>query len=77
MLKLFNENYVDLILSTTSITEGVNTNAKNLIFYGSTKGGKELKVFDVKNIIGRAGRYYHHFVGNIYILIQALLTRII
>ena len=67
MLKLFNENYVDLILSTTSITEGVNTNAKNLIFYGSTKGGKELKVFDVKNIIGRAGRYYHHFVGNIYI----------
>ncbi|MBR3839607.1 MAG: DEAD/DEAH box helicase [Erysipelotrichales bacterium] len=67
MINLFNKGNVDLILSTTSITEGVNTNAKNLIFYGNKKGRKSLKVFDVKNIIGRAGRYYHHFVGNIYI----------
>lgn len=67
MLKLFNEGSTNVILSTTSITEGVNTNAKNLIFYGSKKGSKELKVFDVKNIIGRAGRYYHHFIGNVYL----------
>lgn len=64
----FNNNELDIIISTTSITEGVNTNSKNLIFYGSTKGGKPFKIFDIKNIIGRAGRYYHHFVGNVFFL---------
>lgn len=68
MLRLFNTGSTRIILSTTSITEGVNLNAKNLIFYGILKGNKELKSFDVKNIVGRAGRYYFHFVGNIYIL---------
>lgn len=68
ILDLFNEPSLSVIVSTTSITEGVNTNAKNVIFYGSTKGGKPLKVFDVKNINGRAGRYHHNFMGRIFYL---------
>lgn len=68
ILELFNGPELNTIISTTSITEGVNTNAKNVIFYGSTKGGKQLKVFDVKNINGRAGRYHHNFMGRIFYL---------
>lgn len=68
VLELFNGSELDTIISTTSITEGVNTNAKNVIFHGATKGGKQLKVFDVKNINGRAGRYHHNFIGRIFYL---------
>lgn len=66
VLQLFNDKLLDVMISTTSITEGINIDANNVIFYGATKGGKELKVFDVKNINGRAGRYYHNFVGRIF-----------
>lgn len=68
ILELFNTKQLNVMISTTSITEGVNIDAKNVVFYGATKGGKELKVFDIKNINGRAGRYYHNFVGRIFYL---------
>lgn len=66
VLHLFNEGEIKYLYATTSITEGVNTKAKNILFYGSSKGGKKFKSFDVKNINGRAGRYYHHFRGRIF-----------
>lgn len=68
ILNLFNQGYLNNIISTTSITEGINTNAKNIIFYGKSKGGKPFKIYDIKNIIGRAGRYYHHFVGRTFFM---------
>lgn len=46
----------------------MNTNAKNLVFYDKSKGGEKLHAFDIKNIYGRAGIYYHHFVGRIFYL---------
>lgn len=66
ILERFNDGDLKFIFTTTSITEGVNTKAKNVIFYGKTKGTKALKTFDIKNINGRAGRYYHHFIGRIF-----------
>lgn len=68
ILNLFNKGFLNNIISTTSITEGINTNAKNIIFYGKSKGGKPFKIFDIKNVIGRAGRYYHHFVGRTFFM---------
>ncbi|XRG80730.1 DEAD/DEAH box helicase [Rossellomorea sp. GAMAL-10_SWC] len=68
ILEFFNGGELKTLFSTTSITEGVNTKAKNIIFYGTSKGRKTLKTFDIKNINGRAGRYYHHFVGRIFYL---------
>lgn len=53
------------ITSTTTITEGVNTSAKNLIVTLNKKGRKELKRFDAKNIAGRAGRFEKHYSGRI------------
>lgn len=70
IINLFNEDQGGLfaLISTTTITEGVNTNAKNLIVLSGKKGLKDLKKFDAKNIIGRAGRFNKHFTGRVIIL---------
>jgi len=56
------------IISTSSIIEGVNTSAENVIIWRSKLGNFNLKDFTYKNIIGRGGRMFKHFVGKIYLL---------
>lgn len=68
IINLFNNGEIDLLISTTTITEGVNTSAKNLIIDSTKKGNKDLKTFDAKNIAGRAGRFLHHYSGRVLIL---------
>lgn len=76
---LFNtkESSVNILTSTTTITEGVNTTAKNMIVYKSEKGagsgGKPLLTFDAKNIAGRAGRFMEHFKGRVISLEKEFL----
>lgn len=65
IIGLFNDGEIDFLFSTTTITEGVNTSAKNLIVYNGKKANKPLKKFDAKNIEGRAGRFMHHFKGRV------------
>ncbi|WP_413614423.1 hypothetical protein [Flavobacterium sp. N2820] len=67
-MSLFNSGQLKVLLSTTTITEGVNTSAKNLIVLHSKKGDKELKKFDAKNIAGRAGRFLYHYSGRVIVL---------
>ncbi|MCT4011804.1 DEAD/DEAH box helicase family protein [Elizabethkingia anophelis] len=68
IISLFNNDKLSVLLSTTTITEGVNTSAKNLIVLHSKKGDKELKKFDAKNIARRAGRFLHHYSGRVIVL---------
>lgn len=68
IISLFNNGKLNILFSTTTITEGVNTSAKNLIVFDHKKGDKDLKKFDAKNIEGRAGRFMHHFSGSIFII---------
>ncbi len=68
IVDLFNEatpNGIDILVCSPTLTEGVNTSAKNVIIYDDDKGGPKLSGFDVKNIKGRAGRFSVHFVGNV------------
>lgn len=68
-IRLFeHERGLDNIVSTSSIIEGVNTSAQNVIIWRSKIGSSKLKNFSYKNIIGRGGRMFRHFVGNIYLL---------
>ena len=67
-INLFNAGILKVLLCTTTITEGVNTSAKNLIVLNSKKGNKTLKPFDAKNIAGRAGRFMQHYSGRIIVL---------
>jgi helicase len=69
IMETFNKGELDAIVCTSTIIEGVNTTAKNVIIYDQFKGGDELSGFDVKNIKGRAGRFLSHFIGNIYSLV--------
>lgn len=56
------------IVSTSSIIEGVNTSAENVIIWKNKDGRLKLNDLTYKNIIGRSGRMFRHFVGNVYIL---------
>lgn len=68
IINLFNRGVLLYLISTTTITEGVNTSAKNIIITSSKKGKKNLKPFDAKNIAGRAGRFLQHFSGRVIII---------
>lgn len=65
VINLFNAGAILCLFSTTTITEGVNTSAKNIIITANKKGNKTLKQFDAKNIAGRAGRFSYHYVGRV------------
>lgn len=76
IVSLFNSSNIKVLISTTTITEGVNTSAKNLIVMKNKKGDKVLKKFDAKNIAGRAGRFGFHYSGEVLALDKAFLSTI-
>lgn len=65
LIDAFNRGDIQALVCTTTITEGVNTTAKNVVILDSQKGDEPLTGFDVKNIKGRAGRFLEHFVGRV------------
>lgn len=68
-VRLFEEDKgINNLISTSSIIEGVNTSAENVIIWRNRKGAAKLDDFTYKNIIGRGGRMFKHFIGKIYIL---------
>ncbi|MDY0247630.1 MAG: helicase-related protein [Methanosarcina mazei] len=66
ILEQFNKGNFYFLFCTSTIIEGINTRAKNIVILNDTKGWKKLTAFDIKNIGGRAGRYYHYFIGRIF-----------
>lgn len=56
------------IISTSSIIEGVNTSAENVIVWSNKNGNPLLDYFSYKNLLGRCGRMFKYFIGNIYLL---------
>lgn len=70
IIKYFNEGDLQYIFCTSTIIEGVNTSAKNVIIYDNWKAKKNkdnyIDFFDYSNIKGRAGRMMVHYIGKIY-----------
>lgn len=65
MVKRFAEGRIDVLLCTSTLIEGVNTNAQTIIIYsGKKKFSKDILTF--RNISGRAGRMFNHFWGTVY-----------
>lgn len=62
------EDGINHLVSTSSIIEGVNTSAENVILWKNRKGRAKLDDFTYRNIIGRGGRMFKHFIGKIYVL---------
>ena len=72
ILEQFNNGVFRILFCTSTIVEGVNTDAQNMIILNPSKGRKKLTPFDIKNIKGRAGRYYHCFVGRVFYMSKEL-----
>lgn len=59
---------LDTIISTSSIIEGVNTQAEQVVVWSNKNGSHKFDYFTYRNIIGRAGRMFKYFVGKVYLL---------
>ncbi|WP_394146880.1 DEAD/DEAH box helicase [Shewanella atlantica] len=68
IVDLFNDSKINILICTSTLIEGVNTNAKNIVIYDDciTRRTK-LDMFTFNNISGRSGRMFEHFIGNVYI----------
>lgn len=55
------------LICTSTLIEGVNTKAKNIIIFDNTLFKKKLDYFTFNNICGRSGRMFEHFVGKVFL----------
>lgn len=69
-IQYFNQKKIRYLFCTNTIIEGVNTSAKNVIYYDNKIGTHKIDYFDYSNIRGRAGRLMEHYVGRIINLHQ-------
>jgi hypothetical protein len=68
-VKLFEEvEGLRAMISTSSIIEGVNTSAENIVIWRNRNGSYKLNDLTYKNIIGRGGRMFKYFIGKVYLL---------
>lgn len=67
---LFSEKYINTIVSTTTLMQGVNLPAKNIIIKTPHVGGEgeTLTGYEFTNLKGRAGRLMKDFVGRSLII---------
>lgn len=66
VLKMFNRKDFSHLFCTSTIIEGVNTTAKNVVIINNSVGNRTMSAFALKNIKGRAGRYYRHYTGRVF-----------
>lgn len=66
IIDYFNQGKLRFLFCTSTIIEGVNTSAKNVIYFDKKKGSRDVDYFDYSNIKGRAGRMMEHYIGRIY-----------
>ncbi len=79
IINLYERNIIGTLIVTTAFTEGVNTNASNLIFTSLVDGPKTNKLsdIDVLNVSGRAGRFTQNCIGNIYCLDKKIYEKVL
>ena len=67
VVKGFNNEEIKFLICTSTLIEGVNTKAKNVIIFDNKIANKKYDYFTFGNIRGRSGRMFEHFVGKVYI----------
>lgn len=66
-VRSFNEGALRFLVCTSTLIEGVNTKAKNVIVYDNRVAQRKFDFFTFNNIRGRSGRMFEHFVGRVYL----------
>ncbi len=64
--KLFEEQELQFLACTSTLLEGVNLPAKNIVLYSPRKGSIPMDSLSVRNLMGRAGRLNKDYYGKIY-----------
>jgi hypothetical protein len=67
MVRAFKERRLRFLICTSSLIEGVNTPAKNVVVFDKKIGRTNFDFFDFGNIRGRSGRMSVHHVGRVYL----------
>lgn len=67
VVRTFNEGQIRFLACTSTLIEGVNTKAKNVIVFDNKIARRKFDYFTYNNILGRSGRMFQHFVGHVYI----------
>lgn len=67
LVRLFNHGHLDYLVCTSTLIEGVNTAARNVIIVDNKIANRKYDFFTFNNIRGRSGRMWKHFIGQIYL----------
>lgn len=67
VVRTFNESRIRFLVCTSTLIEGVNTKAKNVVVFDNKIATNRIDFFTFNNIQGRSGRMFEHFVGNVYL----------
>jgi hypothetical protein len=66
MVRFFNCGRIQFLVCTSTLIEGVNTKAKNVVIFDNRIAREKLDYFTFNNIKGRSGRMFEHFVGRVF-----------
>jgi hypothetical protein len=67
VVRAFNDGRIGVLICTSTLIEGVNTKAKNVIIFDNAIAKEKLDFFTFNNIKGRSGRMFEHFVGRVFL----------
>lgn len=66
MVRFFNSGRIQFLICTSTLIEGVNTKAKNVIIFDNKIAQEKLDYFTFNNIKGRSGRMFQYFIGHVF-----------
>jgi hypothetical protein len=67
VVSAFNKNTIRFLVCTSTLIEGVNTKAKNVVIYDNKINRSSIDFFTFNNIKGRSGRMGQHYIGHVYL----------
>jgi hypothetical protein len=67
IVSAFNSDAIRFLVCTSTLIEGVNTKAKNVVIFDDKINNKSIDFFTFNNIRGRGGRMGQHFIGHVYL----------
>ena len=67
LVAAFNDEKLRYLVCTSTLIEGVNTTAKNIIVLDDRIAKRKYDLFTFKNIQGRSGRMFKHFIGRVFL----------
>lgn len=67
VVRAFNDGLLKTLVCTSTLIEGVNTKAKNVVIFDNKIATSKFDYFTFNNIKGRSGRMFQHFVGRVFL----------